>query len=115
MSESNYFRRKDEILQSIIEFQKEKGYFEKTNITINGLDKKNRGIEGLYLTVLGTSADSSDSGQVGRGNRVNRVISLMRPADAEAVQARILLVILVKSITRCAFIIADEIQKNMME
>jgi len=38
----------------------------------------------MYLTVLGTSAESGDCGQVGRGNRVNGVISLNRPMDTEA-------------------------------
>jgi S-adenosylmethionine synthetase len=38
----------------------------------------------LYLTVLGTSADSGDSGQVGRGNRVDGLISLNRPFCSEA-------------------------------
>jgi len=45
---------------------------------------KGRGIDGIYLTVLGTSADSADSGQVGRGNRVNGVIPLNRPVCSEA-------------------------------
>jgi S-adenosylmethionine synthetase len=43
-----------------------------------------RGLGGMYLTVLGTSAESGDGGQVGRGNRVNGLISLHRPASTEA-------------------------------
>ncbi|MEM2875405.1 MAG: methionine adenosyltransferase, partial [Candidatus Bathyarchaeia archaeon] len=43
-----------------------------------------KGISGVYLTVLGTSADGADSGQVGRGNRVNGVIPLNRPVCSEA-------------------------------
>src|SRR5947199_10784479 len=39
---------------------------------------------GLYLTVLGTSADDGYGGQVGRGNRVNGVIPLNRPTCSEA-------------------------------
>jgi S-adenosylmethionine synthetase len=39
---------------------------------------------GIYLTVLGTSADDGDGGQVGRGNRVNGVIPLNRPTCSEA-------------------------------
>jgi S-adenosylmethionine synthetase len=34
--------------------------------------------------LLGTSAEAGDSGEVGRGNRVCGVISLRRPASAEA-------------------------------
>jgi len=48
------------------------------------LDVRGRGLGGLYLTVLGTSADSGDSGEVGRGNRVNGLISLNRPFCSEA-------------------------------
>jgi len=45
---------------------------------------RGRGIAGIYLTVLGTSADGADCGQVGRGNRVNGVIPLNRPSTSEA-------------------------------
>jgi len=48
------------------------------------LDERGRGTSGVYLTVLGTSADGADSGQVGRGNRVNGVIPLNRPVCSEA-------------------------------
>jgi len=51
---------------------------------LNTLDAPGRGVDGLYLTVLGTSADSGDSGQVGRGNRVNGIIPLNRPVSSEA-------------------------------
>lgn len=112
-SESNYFRQKEEILQSIIEFQKRNSCFEKIKVAINLLDKKDKGIEGLYLTVLGTSADSSDSGQVGRGNRVNRVISLMRPANSEAAAGKNALSHIGKICNVMSFIIADEIHKKV--
>lgn len=39
---------------------------------------------GMYLSLLGTSAEDADSGQVGRGNRVNGVIPLNRPVGSEA-------------------------------
>ncbi|MEM4704894.1 MAG: methionine adenosyltransferase, partial [Candidatus Bathyarchaeia archaeon] len=54
------------------------------DVQLNTLDSPKRGLGGLYLTVLGTSADSGDSGQVGRGNRVNGLISLNRPFCSEA-------------------------------
>ncbi len=82
-SEYHYKKKKNEMKQSIDEFHKG-GDFDKVNISINNLDSKNKGSEGLYLTVLGTSADNADSGQVGRGNMANRVISPCRPAGAEA-------------------------------
>jgi S-adenosylmethionine synthetase len=53
-------------------------------VDINTLDVEGRGLGGMYLTVLGTSAECGDGGQVGRGNRANGVISLNRPASAEA-------------------------------
>ncbi len=83
-SEKDYFRRKTEVLEEIKNFVKEKAYFENLTVDLNTLDRKGRGIDGVYLTVLGTSADGADSGQVGRGNRVNGVIPLNRPVGSEA-------------------------------
>jgi S-adenosylmethionine synthetase len=54
------------------------------DVCLNMLDQPERGLGGMYLTVLGTSAEGGDSGQVGRGNRVNGVISLNRPMSTEA-------------------------------
>lgn len=54
------------------------------DLHINTLDEPGRGVGGMYLTVLGTSAEGADGGQVGRGNRVNGIISLNRPAGNEA-------------------------------
>jgi S-adenosylmethionine synthetase len=54
------------------------------DVVLNTLDDPARGAGGMYLTVLGTSADGADSGQVGRGNRVNGLISLHRPMSTEA-------------------------------
>jgi S-adenosylmethionine synthetase len=53
-------------------------------VALNTLDDPARGADGLYLTVLGTSAEGADGGQVGRGNRVNGVIALNRPMSTEA-------------------------------
>ncbi|MEM2954081.1 MAG: methionine adenosyltransferase, partial [Candidatus Bathyarchaeia archaeon] len=83
-SEEDYFEKKAKILEEINRFVAANTDFEKTNIQLNTLDVRGRGIDGVYLTVLGTSADSGDSGQVGRGNRVNGLISLNRPFCSEA-------------------------------
>lgn len=83
-SEQKYFRSKEEILEEIRSFVKSKLEPKKVNILLNTLDRKGRGIGGIYLTVLGTSADDADCGQVGRGNRVNGVIPLNRPTGSEA-------------------------------
>jgi len=83
-SEEQYFRSKGEVLEEIRSFVESSYDFEKIDIDLNTLDARGRGVDGLYLTVLGTSADGGDSGQVGRGNRVNGVISLNRPQSSEA-------------------------------
>lgn len=83
-SEHTYFRRKGEITQSIEEFLTSRASFENTAVHVNTLDTRGRGVNGVYLTVLGTSADGADCGQVGRGNRVNGVIPLNRPVSSEA-------------------------------
>ncbi len=82
--EKAYFRVKEEVLERVRDFVRERFDFSEVKIDINVLDEPGRGLEGVYLTVLGTSADSGDSGQVGRGNRVNGVIPLNRPMCSEA-------------------------------
>jgi len=83
--EKQYFDRKAEILKDIKRFvEKKNDGFKSIQIELNTLDVPGRGINGVYLTVLGTSADGADSGQVGRGNRVNGLISLNRPQCSEA-------------------------------
>lgn len=83
-SEEEYFTKKEEILSEIENFVNRSESFESINVALNTLDEKGRGTSGVYLTVLGTSADGADSGQVGRGNRVNGVIPLNRPVCSEA-------------------------------
>ncbi len=82
--EKDYFRKKAALEEEIVRFVKENTDFEKINIDLNTLDEKAKGIEGVYITVLGTSAEAGDSGQVGRGNRTNGVIPLNRPFCSEA-------------------------------
>lgn len=84
-NEKKYFTRKKENRLAISDFiSKNNLNFDKVNIDINTLDDPKRGEEGMYLTVLGTSAEGADCGQVGRGNRVNGVIALNRPMSTEA-------------------------------
>lgn len=83
-SEKDYFRRKAEMLEAIRRFVSEKAVFDHVNVYLNTLDVEGRGVNGVYLSVLGTSADNGDSGEVGRGNRVNGVIPLNRPTCSEA-------------------------------
>ena len=83
-SEADYFRKKSEIHEAINGFTNSKFGFEEVKTGLNVLDARGRGIGGIYLTVLGTSADTGDSGQVGRGNNVVGVIPLNRPMSSEA-------------------------------
>jgi len=83
-SESEYFKKKAAVVDNIDDFVKSRVKFGKTNISVNTLDKRGRGMGGIYLTVLGTSADDGDGGQVGRGNRPNGLIPLNRPTCSEA-------------------------------
>jgi S-adenosylmethionine synthetase len=83
-SEGDYFEKKEEMVEDIHKHLAVKTDFDLVDVQLDTLDVKGRGLGGLYLTVLGTSADSGDSGQVGRGNRVNGLISLNRPFCSEA-------------------------------
>ncbi len=85
-TEQEYFQRKEEVLAAVEEFvQAESGqHFTRIRVDLNTLDTPGRGASGMYLTVLGTSAEGADCGQVGRGNRVNGVIALNRPMGTEA-------------------------------
>lgn len=83
-SEDDYFKRKDEIYESVNDWIDAKGGFEEVKVSLNALDARGRGLDGLYLTVMGTSAEAGDSGQVGRGNNVRGVIALLRPMSSEA-------------------------------
>ncbi|HUV33484.1 MAG TPA: methionine adenosyltransferase [Candidatus Desulfaltia sp.] len=82
--EVDYFRKRGEVYDAIMEYVDGKYGFDDVTASINALDVKGRGIDGLYLTVTGTSAEAGDSGQVGRGNNVVGVIPLNRPMSSEA-------------------------------
>ena len=83
-SEDDYFKKRSEIYDAITEFVHDRHVFDEVTIDLNALDVRERGIDGLYLTVTGTSAEAGDSGQVGRGNNVVGVIPLNRPMSSEA-------------------------------
>ncbi len=84
-SESEYFKRKTAVGRVLTDFVTRKvGDRFSPRLFLNVLDQRGAGEAGAYLTVLGTSAEAGDSGEVGRGNRVCGIISLRRPASAEA-------------------------------
>ncbi len=83
-SETFYLRRKAEIIEDLRRFVESKVDLRPIHPSVNTADREGHGADGLYLTVLGTSADGADCGQVGRGNRVNGIIPLNRPTCSEA-------------------------------
>jgi len=111
-SQKDYFKKKHQMLEAITEFAREKTAL-KIHAAINCLDDENKGIDGMYLTVLGTSADNADSGEVGRGNKANRVISPSRPAGAEAIAGKNPVSHIGKIYNALSFKIADEIYRNV--
>lgn len=111
-SVNDYFAKKREMVQAITEFVRKNSDFE-AQTAINCLDDPNKGLDGVYLTVLGTSADSADSGEVGRGNKANRVISPSRPAGAEAIAGKNPVSHIGKIYNALSFKIADEIHTSV--
>jgi len=83
-NEDGYFKQKEEIRQEVLDFVHANAQIDAVHVNINTADVPGRGLPGMYLTVLGTSADGADCGQVGRGNRVNGIIPLNRPTCSEA-------------------------------
>ncbi|UFS71010.1 methionine adenosyltransferase [Geomonas sp. RF6] len=83
-SEGQYFDKKETIVAHMTEFVRRRPGFRSVTVHFNALDEPGRGLGGVYLSLLGTSAEDADSGQVGRGNRVNGLISMNRPMGTEA-------------------------------
>jgi S-adenosylmethionine synthetase len=72
-----YFDRKHSIRKELQAFiTKESATLDSVAVAINTLDDPKRGEAGMYLTVLGTSAEA--------GDRVNGVIAFNRPSTTEA-------------------------------
>ncbi|HEY6007205.1 MAG TPA: methionine adenosyltransferase [Geobacteraceae bacterium] len=83
-SEGEYFARKQLIHGEMQAFLADRAPFARVGVRFNTLDLPGRRLGGVYLSLLGTSAEDADSGQVGRGNRVNGLIALNRPMGTEA-------------------------------
>lgn len=114
-SEKEYFRRKEEVYEEILRFIQGNTDFENITLGLNTLDVEGRGINGVYLTVLGTSAESGDSGQVGRGNRVNGVIPLNRPVCSEAAAGKNPVSHVGKIYNLLTHRIAEQVRQNVPE
>jgi len=83
-NEKNYFERKEVLQKEMEKFARKFETFRRVQVHFNTRDEPGRGLKGIYLSLLGTSAEDADSGQVGRGNRVNGLISMNRPMGTEA-------------------------------
>ncbi len=83
-SEGEYFAQKNVLEREMREFLGGFEEFRGFELHYNTLDTHGRGLGGVYLSLVGTSAEDADSGQVGRGNRVNGLISMNRPMGTEA-------------------------------
>jgi len=83
-NEKNYFERKAVLQKEMEKFVRKFETFRRVQVHFNTLDEPGQGLNGVYLSLLGTSAEDADSGQVGRGNRVNGLISMIRPMGTEA-------------------------------
>ncbi len=113
-SESEYFKRKTSVQEALASFVKRKiGAGFSTQVFFNMLDHPGAGEAGVYLTMLGTSAEAGDSGEVGRGNRVCGVVSLGRPASAEAAAGKNPAFHVGKIYNVLAQVLAEDIQKKV--
>ena len=113
-TESQYFSRKAEVLKALQSFVKQKAEPRlSTEVTLNALDRRGVGVEGMYLSLLGTSAEGGDSGEVGRGNRGCGVISLRRPASAEAAAGKNPMAHVGKIYNVLAHVLAEQIHRNV--
>ena len=84
-SEEEYFRRKEAVSDTLLgHLRNHQQGFQELTVRLNALDRPGAGMAGMYLSVIGTSAEDADSGEVGRGNQVNGLIALNRPRGSEA-------------------------------
>lgn len=110
--EDAYFRLKERAYSEINGFLRKNWDEGKIKVIFNALDKRGAGINGVYLTISGTSAEDADSGEVGRGNRANGLISFMRPLGSEAVAGKNPISHVGKIYNLFAFYLAEKIYKK---
>lgn len=110
-SERSYFEHKTVLEEEMRRFARSLEGFNRITIHYNTLDHAGRGLGGVYLSLLGTSAEDADSGQVGRGNRVNGLISMNRPMGTEAAAGKNP----VSHVGKIYNVLAHKIAKNLYE
>lgn len=86
VDERDYFNTRSIIQDRIRRTLKTTTFGENLDVSVhvNALDVQGRGINGIFLTCTGTSAECGDSGQVGRGNNPVGLIPMNRPMSVEA-------------------------------
>ena len=113
-NESAYFKRKALAARVLTDFVTRKcGAGLSPRVFLNVLDQRGAREAGTYLTLLGTSAEAGDSGEVGRGNRVCGIISLRRPASAEAAPGKNPVAHVGKIYNVLAQVLAEDIHKKV--
>ncbi|PIV09026.1 S-adenosylmethionine synthetase [Candidatus Roizmanbacteria bacterium CG_4_10_14_0_8_um_filter_36_36] len=110
-NEDDYFSKKAKVEEEINKFIA-KNFQVSLKIVLNTLDRRGAGVDGCYLCVTGTCADSGDSGQVGRGNRANGLIPLNRVAGSEAAAGKNCVSHVGKIYNLLSFKLADEIYRK---
>ncbi len=112
-SAQDYFDKKEKIKEDVLKFAKDKLNGKKrVSLDINCMDDVSRGIDGCYLTVMGTSAEHGDDGAVGRGNRVNGIITPNRTMSMEAAAGKNPINHVGKIYNLLAFKIAESVYKE---
>ena len=113
-NESKYFKRKALAARALEDFVRRKsGTGLSPHVFLNVLDQRGTGEAGTYFTLMGTSAEAGDSGEVGRGNRVCGIISLRRPASAEAAPGKNPVAHVGKIYNVLAQVLAEDIHKKV--
>jgi S-adenosylmethionine synthetase len=113
-SEACYFRQKEEMRQALSAHLRSRlSALEDVAVSLNTLDRPGAGLSGMYLSVLGTSAEDADSGEVGRGNQVNGVIALNRPRGSEAAAGKNPVSHVGKIYNVLTHLLADEIYREV--
>lgn len=88
-SVDDYFDRKAKLLEELLQRTRFLVPSEFTlSVSLNALDDPEKGKDGCYLTVTGTSAEHGDDGAVGRGNRKNGLITPNRVMSFEAIAGK---------------------------
>jgi S-adenosylmethionine synthetase len=113
-SEPDYFRRKQAVHEDLLDhLRKQSENLEEISVRLNSLDHRGKGMDGIYLSVIGTSAEDADSGEVGRGNQVNGLIALNRPRGSEAAAGKNPISHVGKIYNVLAHLLADRIYKQI--